>query len=127
MPPAVDTAIIFTANMVELAAFYQEAFELEDPAEQDRHRGFQLDGLYLRIDQTDDQGDLSGCVEKWIQQRGLIGPDCGASGQMEEAIAGERQLRKDQEIDALVTRAFHPGQMELYVRLEVSEANVCLG
>ena len=38
MPPIVDTAIIFTCNMIELAAFYQAAFELDDPAEQERHR-----------------------------------------------------------------------------------------
>lgn len=67
MPPVVDTAIIFTANMVELAAFYQEAFELDDPAEQDRHRGFQLDGLYLGIDQTDDQEAASSSVALWFR------------------------------------------------------------
>ena len=67
MAPTVDTAIIFTANMVELAAFYQQAFELDDPAEQERHRGFQLDGLYLGIDQHDDQPPGSSAVALWFR------------------------------------------------------------
>lgn len=67
MPPIVDTAIIFTANMIELAAFYQDAFELDDPAEQERHRGFQLDGLYLGIDQDDDAVAAPSRVTLWFR------------------------------------------------------------
>ena len=73
MPPIVDTAIIFTANMIELAAFYQAAFELENPAEQERHRGFQLDGLYLGIDQDDDTVSAPSRVTLWFRVDDLEG------------------------------------------------------
>jgi uncharacterized glyoxalase superfamily protein PhnB len=67
MPPSVDTAIIFSANMVELAAFYQEAFDLDDPHEQDRHRGFQLDGFYLGIDQDEGATPAPSSVTLWFR------------------------------------------------------------
>lgn len=73
MAPSVDTAIIFTANMVGLAAFYQQAFELDDPAEQDRHRGFQLDGLYLGIDQVDGASASASNVTLWFRVEDLEG------------------------------------------------------
>ncbi|MDF1597207.1 MAG: VOC family protein [Acidimicrobiia bacterium] len=71
MPPSVDTAIIFTVNMVELAAFYQEAFQLDDPHEQDRHRGFQLDGFYLGIDQDEGAAPSPGSVTLWFRVEDL--------------------------------------------------------
>lgn len=67
MPPAVDTAIIFTSQMVEIAAFYQAGFDLDDPVEQDRHRGFQLDGFYLGIDHIDDAANSPGGVSLWFR------------------------------------------------------------
>ncbi len=73
MPPVVDTAIIFTERMVELAAFYQAAFELGDPAVQDRHRGFQLDGLYLGIDQVEDAACEPSRVTLWFRVEDLEG------------------------------------------------------
>lgn len=67
MPPAVDTAIIFTSRMLEIAAFYQSGFELNPPIEQELHRGFQLDGLYLGIDQVDDAVGSPGGVSLWFR------------------------------------------------------------
>ncbi len=67
MPPRVDTAIIFSERMIELAAFYQTAFDLDDPAEQERHRGFQLDGLYLGIDQVDGVSAEPSRVTLWFR------------------------------------------------------------
>ena len=73
MAPLVDTAIIFTPNMVELASFYQAAFDLDDPQEQERHRGFQLDGLYLVIDQVDDATAIPSNVTLWFRVEDLDG------------------------------------------------------
>lgn len=67
MVPTIDTAIIFTSNMVELAAFYQAAFGLDDPQKQDGHRGWQLDGLYLGIDQNDEAASTPSNVTLWFR------------------------------------------------------------
>ena len=49
-----DTVIIFSPNMVELAAFYQEGFQWGDPqAQGDAHLGFPLPNLYFGIDRIE--------------------------------------------------------------------------
>ncbi len=50
-----DTVIIFTARMSELAAFYQEALKLGEPTNNGpQHVGWALGATYFGIDQIDD-------------------------------------------------------------------------
>jgi len=56
----VDTAIVFTPNMTELAEFYREGFSLPAPqAHGEAHLGFQVGRLYLGFDQVDEAEDIS--------------------------------------------------------------------
>lgn len=50
----VDTAMIFTPQMEDLADFYRQAFELDEPILAPGHIGFQLPVLYLGFDQVQD-------------------------------------------------------------------------
>jgi uncharacterized glyoxalase superfamily protein PhnB len=64
---AVDTAMIFTTRMVELADFYRRAFELDEPQpHSDNHLGFQIGALYLGFDQVE-EAQSSGAVSLWFR------------------------------------------------------------
>jgi predicted enzyme related to lactoylglutathione lyase len=68
MEPVVDTAIIFTTRMDELAEFYRRAFGLGEPNEHgELHRGFPLDGFYLGFDQVEEAMASPGAVTLWFR------------------------------------------------------------
>ena len=65
---AVDTAMIFTSRMHELADFYRRAFELDEPNVQgDDHLGFQVGDIYLGFDKVDDASETAGAVSLWFR------------------------------------------------------------
>lgn len=65
--PNVDTVIVFTPNHVELADFYRQALELDEPqAFGPGHLGFQLGPLYLGFDRVDNDR-LSDAVTLWFR------------------------------------------------------------
>lgn len=64
----VDTVMIFSNNMRELAQFYQRGFELDPPqAHSDDHLGFQIGPLYLGIDQVDEAWATPGELSLWFR------------------------------------------------------------
>lgn len=62
---ALETAIIFTGRMEELAAFYQEGLELGEFDRSDRHMGTMVGPVYLGFDQVDEVGEGGG-VTLWF-------------------------------------------------------------
>ncbi len=65
---AVDTAVIFTTRMADLADFYRRAFELGQANTQgERHIGFQLGDLYLGFDQVEEAWRSPGAVTLWFR------------------------------------------------------------
>ncbi|MFQ5759281.1 MAG: VOC family protein [Candidatus Bathyarchaeia archaeon] len=64
-----DTVIIQTTRMKELAKFYHQDLQLEVPIPHgDDHLGFQLSGTYLGFDQVDkDRAMHPGAVSLWFR------------------------------------------------------------
>jgi predicted enzyme related to lactoylglutathione lyase len=64
----VDTVMIFSTQMRQLAEFYQLGFDLQPPqAHSDNHLGFQIGDLYLGIDQVDEKWQTPGAVSLWFR------------------------------------------------------------
>lgn len=64
-----DTVIICTTRMSELAEFYRLGLELEEPKPQgDAHLGFQVQGTYLGFDQVEEDQFLHpGAHSLWFR------------------------------------------------------------
>ncbi|MCB0035235.1 MAG: VOC family protein [Anaerolineales bacterium] len=64
-----DTVIIFTTQMQELAAFYQQGLALaESVTAGDKHIGFALGNLYLGFDQVDEPVSTAGSnITLWFR------------------------------------------------------------
>lgn len=62
---ALETAIIFTTHMEELAHFYQEAFELGEFNLSPGHMGLQVGPVYLGFDQVE-QRESGGGATLWF-------------------------------------------------------------
>ena len=64
-----DTVIIYTTRMKELADFYRQGLQLEAPTPYgDDHLGFQLPGVYLGFDLVDEARSLhQGAVSLWFR------------------------------------------------------------
>ena len=67
-----ETAIIFTGRMEELARFYQEGLELGGFHRSPRHLGVQVGPVYLGFDQVE-QVPGGGCVTLWFTVDDLQG------------------------------------------------------
>jgi predicted enzyme related to lactoylglutathione lyase len=69
MNPKLDTVIICTTRMRELAEFYKLGLQLQEPKPQgDNHLGFQLQEIYLGFDKVDtDQLTHPGAVSLWFR------------------------------------------------------------
>ena len=65
----IDTIMIFTPRMKELAQFYQEGLQLSAPqAQGDDHLGFPIAGTYFGLDQVDDtEYTYPGAVSIWFR------------------------------------------------------------
>jgi hypothetical protein len=65
----IDTIIIVTSRMKELAQFYQEGLQLNPPqAQGDDHLGFPIAGTYLGLDQVKDaEFKYPGAVSIWFR------------------------------------------------------------
>ena len=63
-----DTVIVVTTRMAELAEFYRRGLELPVPqAHADNHLGFQLPGVYLGFDLVDEApANYPGAVSLWF-------------------------------------------------------------
>ncbi|MGB3399391.1 MAG: VOC family protein [Candidatus Deferrimicrobiaceae bacterium] len=61
-----ETVIIFTPRMEELARFYQQAFDLGEYNTSPRHLGQQIGPVYLGFDQDDDMTNASPSVTLWF-------------------------------------------------------------
>ena len=70
---ALDTVIICTTRMRELAEFYKLRLQLHEPKSQgDDHLGFQLSDIYLGFDKIDeDQFIHPGAVSLWFRVNNL--------------------------------------------------------
>lgn len=64
----IDTVMIFSTRMKELAEFYQQGFELDPPVpHSDNHLGFQIGSIYLGIDQVEDSWQTPGELSFWFR------------------------------------------------------------
>lgn len=64
----VQTVIIQTRQMAEMANFYARGFELGEPAATGGdHLGFPLPNLYFGFDQVDDVPEPTGVVSLWFE------------------------------------------------------------
>jgi len=64
----IDTIMIFSPRMRQLAEFYQRGFELDPPgAHSDNHIGFQIGSIYLGIDQVDESWAVPGELSVWFR------------------------------------------------------------
>jgi lactoylglutathione lyase len=62
-----ETVIIFTERMEELAQFYREAFQLDEYESSPQHLGQQVGPVYLGFDQVDEaEGPAPGGVTLWF-------------------------------------------------------------
>jgi hypothetical protein len=57
---AIDTAIVFTTRMQELADFYRQGLDLPEPNQSPGHLGFQVGSVYLGFDQVEEGWGLPG-------------------------------------------------------------------
>ena len=64
-----DTIIICTTNMKELAEFYKQGLQLQNPKSHgDKHLGFQLQDNYLGFDKIDkDEFAHPGAISIWFR------------------------------------------------------------
>ena len=68
MSVQIDTTIIFTPRMQELAQFYQEGLGLQAPIPtSDDHLGFPLGAVYLGFDQVAEPWQSPGAVTLWFR------------------------------------------------------------
>ncbi len=65
----IDTVIIVTSRMKELAEFYQEGLQLSPPhSHSDNHLGFPIAGTYLGFDQVENvEVTYPGAVSLWFR------------------------------------------------------------
>ncbi len=64
----IDTTIIFTTRMKELARFYQEGLQLPPAAATgDDHLGFPLGAVYLGFDQVEEPWQSPGAITLWFR------------------------------------------------------------
>ena len=61
-----ETIIIFTPQMDQLARFYQQAFDLDDYQSSPRHLGQQVGPIYLGFDQVDEAKTGNPSVTLWF-------------------------------------------------------------
>jgi lactoylglutathione lyase len=61
-----ETIIIFTPHMEELAQFYQKAFDLGEYNASPRHLGQQIGPIYLGFDQDEESITTSPSVSLWF-------------------------------------------------------------
>ena len=61
-----ETVIIFTPHMEELARFYQQAFDLGEYNTSPKHLGQQVGPVYLGFDQDDEMTTASPSVTLWF-------------------------------------------------------------
>ena len=64
-----DTVIICTTRMKELAEFYKLGLQLQEPkAHETNHLGFQLQNNYLGFDKVDkEQNNQTGAISLWFR------------------------------------------------------------
>lgn len=67
MNPAIDTAIVFTSRMEELAGFYAAGLGLSDPNHSPGHIGYQVGPVYLGFDQVDRDSAAESAVTLWVR------------------------------------------------------------
>ena len=67
MNAAIDTAIVFTTRMDELAAFYVSGLGLTEPNHSPGHVGYQVGPVYLGFDQVDRASDDESAVTLWFR------------------------------------------------------------
>ena len=67
MNAAIDTAIVFTTRMQELADFYATGLGLADPNRSPGHIGYQVGSVYLGFDQVDEGNDEESAVTLWFR------------------------------------------------------------
>jgi len=67
MNAAIDTAIVFTTRMEELADFYAVGLGLADPNHSPGHIGFQVGPVYLGFDQVDRTAAAESAVTLWFR------------------------------------------------------------
>lgn len=74
-PPVIDTIIIETTRMVELAEFYRQGFNLSLPESHgDDHLGFRIGSVYLGFDLVTEAGERTpGPVSVWFRVSDLQG------------------------------------------------------
>lgn len=65
----IDTVIIVTSRMKELAEFYQEGLQLSPPqSHSDNHLGFPIGGTYLGFDKVEKvESTYPGAVSLWFR------------------------------------------------------------
>ena len=67
-----DTAIILTSNLQEMADFYGQGLELGEAAPTGPdHLGFNMPNSYLGFDRVDDPPPASGVLSLWFRVNGL--------------------------------------------------------
>ena len=64
-----DTVIICTTRMKELAEFYKLGLQLQEPkSHENNHLGFQLQNNYLGFDEVDkEQNNQTGAISLWFR------------------------------------------------------------
>ncbi len=67
MNAAIDTAVVFTVRMEELAAFYAAGFGLAEPNHSPGHIGYQVGPVYLGFDQVDRADHEESAVTLWFR------------------------------------------------------------
>ncbi len=67
MTAAIDTAIVFTSRMEELADFYESGLELSNPNHSPGHIGYQVGPVYLGFDQVERDTAPESAVTLWFR------------------------------------------------------------
>jgi hypothetical protein len=67
-PTDIDTVIIFTSDIENLADFYRSASDLGEPlASSPEHIGFRLPSLYLGFDRMDEAQNVASGISLWFR------------------------------------------------------------
>ena len=67
MNSAIDTAIVFTTRMEEMAVFYASGLGLTDPSHSPGHIGYQVGPVYLGFDQVERGAAAESAVTLWFR------------------------------------------------------------
>ena len=117
-PPLLEDSV---GRQVELA------MDMIDPAAVKHQAAVEEHAAIALLDQSDDDAHLAGGLPQLPHGSGVLESRRYPTGEVEEPVAGQGQLREEQQLDTGGTRTLHPLEMLVEIGFDVAESRVDLG